>query len=91
MIDATVHERAAMAAALHPLGEFVSEVGLEKPLAEYTRDQILTLVEIVIDAFQAYLVETQARQDAQSSEHFESQLARSQRTHQPSTGAPLRC
>lgn len=71
MIDATVTERAAMAAALHPLGEFVAEVGLEKPLADYTRDQILTLVEVIVDAYHDHLVEAAEREAAHEAERLQ--------------------
>jgi hypothetical protein len=77
MIDATVTERAAMAAALHPLGEFVSEVGLEKPLADYTREQILTLVEVVVDAYHAHLVEAAEREAALEAERLQRREKRS--------------
>ena len=91
MIDATALERAAMAAALHPLGEFVAQVGLERPLADYTREQILTLVEVVVDAFQAHLIEAQAQQDERDSAHFDAQLARSARVTQTRFGEGHRC
>ena len=71
MIDATVTERAAMAAALHPLGEFVAEVGLEKPLADYTREQILTLVEVVVDAYHEHLVEAAEREATLEAERLQ--------------------
>ena len=71
MIDATVTERAAMAAALHPLGEFVAEVGLEKPLADYTRDQILTLVEVIVDAYHDHLVEAAEREATREAERLQ--------------------
>jgi hypothetical protein len=71
MIDATVTERAAMAAALHPLGEFVAEVGLEKPLADYTRDQILALVEVVVDAYHEHLVEAAEREATLEAERLQ--------------------
>ena len=71
MIDATETERAAMAAALHPLGEFVAEVGLEKPLAEYTREQILTLVEVVVDAYHEHLVEAAEREATLEAERLQ--------------------
>ena len=77
MIDATVTERAAMAAALHPLGEFVAEVGLGKPLADYTRDQILTLVEVVVDAYHALLVEAAEREAALEAERLQRREKRS--------------
>ena len=75
MIDATVTvtvtERAAMAAALHPLGEFVAQVGLDRPLAAYTREQILTLVEVVVDAYHAHLVEAAEREATLEAERLE--------------------
>ena len=71
MIDATAIERAAMAAALHPLGEFVAEVGLEKPLADYTREQILTLVEVVVDAYHDHLVEAAEREATLEAERLQ--------------------
>jgi len=70
MIDATVIERAAMAAALHPLGEFVAQVGLERPLADYTREQILTLVEVIVDAYHNYLVEAAEREATHAMEQL---------------------
>ena len=76
MIDATVTERAAMAAALHPLGEFVAEVGLEKPLADYTRDQILTLVEVIVDAYHEHLVEAAEREATREAERLQRMEAR---------------
>ena len=57
MIDATETERAAMVAALRPLGDYVAQLGLQRPLADYTRDEILTLVEVVVDAYHDHLVE----------------------------------
>lgn len=71
MINATETERAAMAAALHPLGEFVAEVGLEKPLADYTREQILTLVEVVVDAYHEHLVEAAEREATLEAERLQ--------------------
>jgi hypothetical protein len=62
MIDATETEKAAMAAALRPLGDYVATLGMERPLADYSREEILTLVEIVIDAFQSHLLEVHERQ-----------------------------
>ena len=71
MIDATETERAAMAASLHPLGEFVAQVGLEKPLAEYTREQILTLVEVVVDAYHDHLAEAAEREAVREAERLQ--------------------
>lgn len=71
MIDATATERSAMAAALRPLGDFVTEFGLARPLADYSREDILTLIEIVIDAYQAYLLEAHERQAERDEAYLE--------------------
>ena len=71
MIDATETERAAMAAALRPLGDYVAQLGLQRPLADYTRDDILTLVEIVIDAYQDHLVEAAEREAIRDTERLQ--------------------
>ncbi|MBF0341030.1 MAG: hypothetical protein HQL95_08740 [Magnetococcales bacterium] len=54
MTDATDLERAAMAAALRPLGEYVASIGMQRPLAEYSREEVLTLIEVAVTAFQDY-------------------------------------
>ena len=87
MIDATDTEKAAMAAALRPLGNYVAALGLERPLAAYSREEILTLIEIVVDAFQAHLLEVHERQAEQEAEHFRRLDQR--RQCQSSTGVPF--
>ncbi|MBF0154660.1 MAG: hypothetical protein HQL64_13040 [Magnetococcales bacterium] len=54
MTDATDLEQAAMAAALIPLGEYVASIDMQRPLADYTREEVLTMVEVVVTAFQNY-------------------------------------
>ena len=71
MIDATETEKAAMGAALRPLGDYVAQLGLQRPLADYTRDEILTLVEVVIDAYHAHLVEAAEREATLEAERLE--------------------
>lgn len=55
MIDPTPHEQAAMRAALMPLGEVVGAIGMHKPLADYTQEQVLLLIEVVVTAYQDHL------------------------------------
>ncbi|MBF0143053.1 MAG: hypothetical protein HQL59_06295 [Magnetococcales bacterium] len=55
MVDASDLEKAAMAAALRPLGEYVSSIGMDRPLADYRKDEVLTLVEVVISAYQDHM------------------------------------
>ncbi|MBF0190248.1 MAG: hypothetical protein HQL99_03740 [Magnetococcales bacterium] len=54
MTDATDLEKAAMASVLTPLGEYVANIGMQRPLAAYTRQEVLTLIEVVITAYQNY-------------------------------------
>tara|TARA_B100001564_G_C20469217_1_gene591828 strand:- start:113 stop:484 length:372 start_codon:yes stop_codon:yes gene_type:complete len=51
MIDPTKHEIEAMHAAIPPLGEYVTEVGMYKPLNDYSKEQILTMIEVVVTAY----------------------------------------
>lgn len=56
MIDPTREEKKAIEAVLQPLGECVTEIGMHLPLQDYTRDQVLTLIEVVVTAYQDYLL-----------------------------------
>ncbi|MDH5328182.1 MAG: DUF6511 domain-containing protein [Gammaproteobacteria bacterium] len=49
-------EQAAIAACLGPLGDYVAALGLDKPLADYTKDQILGLVDVVVTTYQDRMV-----------------------------------
>jgi Family of unknown function (DUF6511) len=49
----------AMAAALAPLGEYVGSIGMDRPLADYSRDEVLTLIEVVVTAFQDHLIQAE--------------------------------
>ena len=59
MVDPTELEQAAMAAALGPLGEYVGSIGMDRPLADYSRDEVLTLIEVVVTAFQDHLIQAE--------------------------------
>ena len=56
VVDPTETERAALVAALAPLGDYVASIGMERPLADYSRDEVLTLIEVVVTAFQDHLI-----------------------------------
>ena len=45
MVDPTELELAAMRACLGPLGECVAAIGMDRPLADYSRDEVLRLIE----------------------------------------------
>lgn len=55
MVDPTDLEKAAMAAALVPLGEYVASIGMDRPLSAYSREEALTLIEVAVTAFQDHL------------------------------------
>ena len=57
VVDPTERERAALAAALAPLGEYVASVGMDRPLAAYSREEVLALIEVVVTAFQERLIQ----------------------------------
>lgn len=55
MMDATNLEKAAMAAALRPLGEYVGSIGMTRPLADYSKEEVLTLIEVAVTAYQNHM------------------------------------
>ncbi len=57
MIDKTHLEELALVSALSPLGEIAAEIGLDKSLSDYTREEALTLIEVVVSAYQKYRFE----------------------------------
>jgi hypothetical protein len=57
MIDKTPLETCALEAALIHLVEVAVEIGIGKPLAEYSRAEALTVAEAVVSGYQDYLLE----------------------------------
>lgn len=52
VIDPTSHEIAAMRAVIKPLSEYIEhDMGWETPLNDYDRQEILTLIEVVVTAY----------------------------------------
>ena len=51
VIDHTHNEKAAMEALLPSLGEYVASLGMDRPLAAYTREEILGLVDVVLSTY----------------------------------------
>ncbi len=52
MIDPTDLEKECMVAALKPLGEYVSEIGMQRPFADLNKHEVLTIIEVVVTAYQ---------------------------------------
>lgn len=61
MIDPTEIEKLCIEQTLRPLGEVVAEIGMNKPLAEYTRAEVLTLIEVVVGNYQMCIIQNQPR------------------------------
>jgi hypothetical protein len=60
MTDATDLEKAAMTAALSPMGEYVGSIGMQRPLADYKKEEVLTLIEVVITAYQDHMANAES-------------------------------
>ena len=80
MIDPSDMELAAMRACLSPLGEYVGFIGMRRPLADYTRDEVLTLIDVVVTAYQDQMIEEHERMAAKDRAFLEERLARQGQT-----------
>ena len=80
MIDPSDMELAAMRACLSPLGEYVGSIGMQRPLADYTRDEVLTLIDVVVTAYQDQMIEEHERMAAKDRAFLEERLARQGQT-----------
>lgn len=52
MIDLTKAEKDSIESALKPVGEYVSEIGMNRALSDYSREEILCLIEVAVTAYQ---------------------------------------
>lgn len=57
MIDPTSQEQQAMQATLPLLGEYVASIGMHRLMAHYTKEEMLTMIEVVVSAYQDHLQE----------------------------------
>lgn len=87
MIDPSDMELAAMKACLLPLGEYVGSIGMDRPLADYTRDEVLTLIDVVVTTYQEQMIEEHERMAARDRAFFEERMAR--QTLSVSKGVPF--
>lgn len=53
-------EQEAAKAVLGPLGDYVVTVGMDKGLGQYTKNEIATLVDVVLETYHTKLVELQS-------------------------------
>ena len=71
VIDPTDLELAAMRAALAPLGDYVASLGMDRPLADYRKEDVLHLIEVVVDAYQAHMIDAHERMAEKDRAYFE--------------------
>lgn len=83
MIDPSDMEIAAMNACLLPLGEYVGAIGMERPLADYSREEVLTLVDVVVTAYQDHMLVAHEREVANDQAILAARLARQERSAPP--------
>jgi hypothetical protein len=74
MIDPTDMEIAAMKACLVPLGDYVGAIGMERATADYSRDEVLMLIEVVITAYQDRMIAEHEQQAAKDRAFLEGRL-----------------
>lgn len=87
MIDPSDMELAAMASCLAPLGEYVSSIGMQRPLADYSKDEVLTLIDVVVTAYQEHMLVEHERMAEKERAFLEQRLVRQGKT--ASKGVPI--
>ncbi len=87
MIDPSDMELAAMASCLAPLGEYVSSIGMQRPLADYSKDEVLTLIDVVVTAYQEHMLVEHERMAEKERAFLEQRLVRQGKT--ASKGVPF--
>jgi hypothetical protein len=75
MIDPSDMEIAAMQSCLAPLGEYVGSIGMQRPLADYSRQEVLMLIDVVVTAYQDRMLEEHERMAAQDRKLLELRMA----------------
>ena len=76
MLNSSDMERAAMASCLMPLWDFIEKTGSGRPLAAYSKDEVLALVEVVVTAYQQYMIEEHERRVARDAAYQQARLER---------------
>ena len=64
-------ETKAFEAALLPLGEVVAEIGIDKPLSAYTREEILALIKVAVYAYQDGMLKILSEQPLEEGAPFD--------------------
>lgn len=75
MIDPSDMEIAAMQSCLTPMGEYVGSIGMQRPLADYTRQEVLTLIDVVVTTYQDRMLEAHERMAAKDRAFLKQRMA----------------
>jgi hypothetical protein len=75
MIDPSDMEIAAMQSCLAPLGEYVGSIGMQRPLADYSRDEVLMLIDVVVTRYQDSMLAEHERMAARDRQFLEQRIA----------------
>ena len=51
MVDPTAFEQECFVKVLNPLGDYVAEIGIHKTFDDLSREEVLTLIEVVVTAY----------------------------------------
>ena len=87
MIDPSDMELAAMTSCLAPLGEYVGAIGMQRPLADYSKDEVLMLIDVVVTAYQENMLVEHERMAEKDRAFLEQRLVRQGKT--ASKGVPF--
>ena len=55
MIDPTQNEKTAMTNVLQPLGNYVASIGMNRALSDYSREEIMRLIHVIVTNYQDQL------------------------------------
>ncbi len=75
MIDPSEMEIAAMQSCLAPLGEYVGCIGMQRPIADYSRDEVLALIDVIVSAYQDQMLEAHERMAAKDYAFLEQRIS----------------
>ena len=75
VIDPSEMEISAMQYCLAPLGEYVGSVGMHRALGDYSRIEVLTLIDVVVSAYQNRMVEEHELMATKEREFLERRMA----------------
>lgn len=87
MINTTEMEMQAIKACLPDLGALVAQLGMQRPMASYSKTEVLNLIEVVVSAYQAYMTAEHERMAARDRTFLEQRIKLKEQT--TSSARPL--